>query len=203
MLRRIRPRITYANVISTLALCLAMGGVSYAALKLPANSVGSKQLKNNSVTSPKVKNRSLLAKDFKTGQLPSGAKGDKGDKGDQGTQGAAGSAKAFGFVDPQGCTADACAVTHNKGNVTVRRLGGSTAGIYCIKAAGATVADDIAIAGVDFPTTTNPEGNASAEGSSNSTGCNADEFKVLTERIPSAGGAAAAANDVGFWVAIL
>jgi hypothetical protein len=69
-------------VIATLALFLALGGGAYAALKLPSNSVGSKQIKKNAVSSSKVANRSLLARDFKAGQLPAGPQGLKGDKGD-------------------------------------------------------------------------------------------------------------------------
>ena len=81
----------YADVAATLALVIALGGTSYAAIKLPVNSVGSVQLKSGAVTSGKVKDRSLLAKDFKSGQLPRGAAGAKGDPGAPGTPGAAGS----------------------------------------------------------------------------------------------------------------
>jgi hypothetical protein len=86
--------------IGLLALFIALGGTSYAAT-LPRNSVGSTQLKKNAVTSAKVKNSSLLAKDFKAGQLPAGAKGDPGAagaKGDAGPNGAAGTARAYGRV---------------------------------------------------------------------------------------------------------
>lgn len=78
----------YANVTATLALVVALGGTSYAAIKLPANSVGSRQLKpravsgsdlrSNAVSSAKVKNRSLRAGDFKLGQLPAGPPGAPG-----------------------------------------------------------------------------------------------------------------------------
>ncbi len=40
----------YANVTATMALIVALGGTSYAAIKLPANSVGSTQLKKHAVT---------------------------------------------------------------------------------------------------------------------------------------------------------
>jgi hypothetical protein len=67
------PRIpgssTYANVASTLALVLVLGGVAYGAATLPRNSVGTRQLKKNAVTSPKVKNGALLRKDLKKGQV--------------------------------------------------------------------------------------------------------------------------------------
>ncbi len=87
--------------IGLLALFIALGGTSYAAVTLPANSVGTKQIKKNAVTSAKikknavtsakVKNGSLRQVDFAAGELPAGPtgpagpqgpKGDKGDKGD-------------------------------------------------------------------------------------------------------------------------
>ena len=86
-------------VVALVALFVAMGGVGYAALKLPKNSVGRKQIKANAVNSSKVANNSLLAGDFKAGQLPAGPRGPKGDaclpsdpackgpKGDTGSQG--------------------------------------------------------------------------------------------------------------------
>ena len=55
-----------------IALFVALGGASYAAIKIPKNSVGAAQIKKNAVTSTKVKDRSLLATDFRTGQLPRG-----------------------------------------------------------------------------------------------------------------------------------
>jgi len=74
-----RPKLTYANVIATLALFLALGGgAAFAATQLAKNSVGAKQLKRNAVTAAKVKDRSLLAKDFKAGQLPAGPQGAPG-----------------------------------------------------------------------------------------------------------------------------
>ena len=41
LLARVRARLTYANLTATLALFIALGGTSYAALTLPRNSVGS------------------------------------------------------------------------------------------------------------------------------------------------------------------
>jgi hypothetical protein len=87
MLRKVRSGLTYANVMATIAVFLALGGGAYAALNLPKNSVGSKQIKRNAVNSSKVKNRSLLAADFKAGQLPAGPQGLQGIQGVQGIQG--------------------------------------------------------------------------------------------------------------------
>jgi len=87
-LKQLHMRLTYANVMSSLAVFLVLGGATaFAAGHLGKNTVGTKQLKKNAVTSAKVKNGSLNAADFKAGQLPSGPQGPKGDKGDTGTQG--------------------------------------------------------------------------------------------------------------------
>jgi hypothetical protein len=64
-----RPRLSYANVVATLALFIALGGASYAALKLPKNSVGAKQLKKNAVTGPKIKGQAITAAKIKSGTL--------------------------------------------------------------------------------------------------------------------------------------
>jgi hypothetical protein len=58
-----------ALVVSLVATVVAMGSTSYAALKLPRNSVGAKQLKKNSVTAAKVKNQSLIGADLKLSTL--------------------------------------------------------------------------------------------------------------------------------------
>jgi hypothetical protein len=98
----LKARFTYGNVVATLALFIALGGSSYAAIALTNNSVRSKHIKNgqvrnadlgaNAVTAPKVKNGSLLAQDFAPGQLPAGPQGLKGDKGNPGAPGAPGAA---------------------------------------------------------------------------------------------------------------
>jgi hypothetical protein len=81
---KLRSGLTYANVMATIAVFVALGGGAYAALRVPKNSVGSKQLKANAVNSSKVKNGSLLEGDFKAGQLPAGPQGPKGVQGDKG-----------------------------------------------------------------------------------------------------------------------
>ena len=75
------------NAIALMALFVALGGTGYAAVALPRNSVGTKQLKKNAVTTAKVKNGSLLRADFRAGQLPAGATGAQGPAGPQGVQG--------------------------------------------------------------------------------------------------------------------
>lgn len=77
-----------ALVVACVALFVALGGTGYAALKLPKNSVGSKQIKkravrnseiaNNAVTGAKVRRGSLTASDFRASSLPSGPAGPPG-----------------------------------------------------------------------------------------------------------------------------
>lgn len=94
---------THASIaISITALLVAVFGstpIGEAAWNqvIPRNSVGTPQLKRNAVQarqlapnavrSAHVLNGSLLAADFRTGQLPQGAKGEKGDKGAKGDTG--------------------------------------------------------------------------------------------------------------------
>ena len=132
MLARLRSKLTYANVIASIALFVALGGVSWAAVTLPANSVGKRQLKRNAVTSVKVANGSLTAKDFAAGQLPAGRrgaagptgatgaigergpsgpagpKGDRGDTGSAGQKGDKGDRGDTGPAGPSGCDGLLC-----------------------------------------------------------------------------------------------
>ena len=74
-------------VVACAALFVSLSGVGYAAIVLPANSVGTKHLKRNAVTSAKVKKHSLLRSDFKRGQVPRGPQGIQGAQGIQGPKG--------------------------------------------------------------------------------------------------------------------
>jgi hypothetical protein len=87
MKRSFRLRPSPAMVVACAALFVSLGGVGYAAVTLPKNSVGPKQLKRNAVTSIKVKKHSLLRSDFKRGQIPRGPQGAPGIQGIQGIQG--------------------------------------------------------------------------------------------------------------------
>ncbi len=124
MLRQLRSRMTYANVVSTIALALAIGGgTAYAAgkigthniryhavtgAKVDTNAVTASKVKNsalsgsdirdNSLRGADIRNGSLQAVDFAAGQLP------KGDKGDPATS-------IFGVVTAAGTLANAKNVT--------------------------------------------------------------------------------------------
>jgi hypothetical protein len=91
MLSKLHDRLTFANVASLLALFVALGGTSVAAVSLKRNAVKGRHIASNAVTAPKVKDRSLLAQDFAPGQLPQGEQGDTGPPGAAGPPGADGS----------------------------------------------------------------------------------------------------------------
>ncbi|HEX3325223.1 MAG TPA: hypothetical protein VHR65_08865 [Solirubrobacterales bacterium] len=86
----LRSKLTYANVIATIALFLALGGGAWAATSLPKNSIGTAQLRNGAVTGEKVRVGSLIAGDFAEGELPAGPRGATGPQGLPGTPGEAG-----------------------------------------------------------------------------------------------------------------
>ena len=95
MKRLIRDRLSYANVMATIAVFVALGGTSYA-LSLPRNSVGSAQLRSDSVgrselrrkavTSRAVRDRSVRLKDLSVGTR-NALRGHQGPAGPQGPPG--------------------------------------------------------------------------------------------------------------------
>jgi hypothetical protein len=58
----IRRHLSYANVVSTLALFLVLGGGAYA---LSKNSVGSRAIKNDSIRSKDIKDRQIRGRDIR------------------------------------------------------------------------------------------------------------------------------------------
>jgi len=229
---RITRHLSYANVMATIGVFVALGGASYAAVALPANSVGTKQLKKtavagskikpNAISSAKVTDGSLQRGDFASGTLlqgpqgpqgqqgpqgPQGPQGDPGQNGAPGQKGAPGTARAFAFVDPFSCggAVGPCSVSKAKNVLGARRV---AAGDYCIQvAAGIDPATSGAAAGAEVFRTNSPEGNGFAQSSSSSGdpfgNCLTSEFEVVTYRLPtSAPVAAFTTNNVGFWLLV-
>ena len=64
MLENVRQRLTYANVMSTIAVFVALGGSSYAAFQIDSGDI-----ENNSVRGVDVRNRSLSERDLKRNTL--------------------------------------------------------------------------------------------------------------------------------------
>ena len=104
-----RNRLTYANVIATLALFVALGGASYAATQLPANSVGTRQIKKEAVTPAKLSRSSKAALVGPIGPVgpvgavgPAGPVGATGETGLQGVKGEPGEKGQKGDTGPEG-----------------------------------------------------------------------------------------------------
>jgi hypothetical protein len=87
---RLLARHLRGNAVAYLAIFVALGGTSYAAVAIPNNSVGNKQLKKDAVDSKKVKNKTLTADDVKAGEAKAGPQGIQGVIGSQGQQGGKG-----------------------------------------------------------------------------------------------------------------
>src|ERR1700748_2930556 len=94
-MKSVRKRLTYANVMSSIAAFLVLaGGTAFAASQLGKESVGTKQLKKEAVSLAKI--NAAAKKSLKGATGPAGAKGatgaqgpkgDKGEKGDRGEKG--------------------------------------------------------------------------------------------------------------------
>lgn len=65
LMKQIRRRLTYANVMSTLAVFLVLGGAVAIAAKVPRHSVGPRQLKANAVTTLKIKANAVTNRKIK------------------------------------------------------------------------------------------------------------------------------------------
>lgn len=64
-MQAMRKRLTYANVVSTLALFLVVAGGAAIAAKVPKKSVGPSQLKANAVTTAKIKANAVTTRKIK------------------------------------------------------------------------------------------------------------------------------------------
>ncbi len=142
-LRSYRPG--HATVVAYIALFVALGGSSYAAIRVGSpqivnNSVRSKDIRNNDVRGRDIRNgtigtadvgnESLLAEDFKPGQLPAGPQGGprggpqglRGAKGDQGLVGPTFGRSGQGQCDPTSTAFLTCATTGRIGLPTSGRV---------------------------------------------------------------------------------
>ena len=118
MIKRVQKRLTFANVTAMIALFIALGGTSYAALTLPRNSVGAAQLRAGSVRSSEVRDRSLRVRDF-TRDARRALQGERGPAGPPGPPGPAG-AGGEGGAAPLALTHETAAGTVAAGEVGSR-----------------------------------------------------------------------------------
>ncbi len=197
-------------VLSVLALFVALGGTGYAISKLPANSVGTKQVKKNAINSSKVKNRSLLAKDFKAGQLPAGKRGETGQTGPTGATGASGeagdkgdpgSALAYAYVEDLGGP-DVNVVPAKSKGLDSSMVSRPDTGVYCFELSSlGTVRNVAATAESSFNSVADSDKTASAQLLTDSDfglGCPTDSDMVVVIRDQSA----AAASNWFFYVTL-
>src|SRR2546423_2539022 len=99
---RFRPRISYANVASTLALVLALGGVSYAAVKINGSSI-----KNRTIAAKKVKKNTLTGTEInesKLGKVPLAGLADNATNATHATNADTVGGQSFKLSCPQGTT---------------------------------------------------------------------------------------------------
>jgi hypothetical protein len=121
-MRTMRSHLSFANVMSVLAVFIAIGGGAYAAgiakdsvksKQIKAGAVKSAELADNAVTSTKVKDGSLHGNDFAAGELPAGPAG-------------ADAANVYAYVGSAGN------LIYGKGAVDAARTSGFPAGDYTI-----------------------------------------------------------------------
>ena len=93
MARKLRDRLTYANVMATIAVFIALGGTGYAAAKINGKniknkSIAGKKLKNRTITRGKVKRNTLTGAEIaesRLGKVPSAADADNASQADNAT----------------------------------------------------------------------------------------------------------------------
>jgi hypothetical protein len=118
-----RPRISYANVAATLALVLAIGGTSYAAI-----TINGKSLKNRSVAGKKLKKNTVTGtevKESRLGKVRSAAHADSVDDAAHATRA------------DSAATADTAAGATTSANAS--KLGGATPESYRVACPGGTI----------------------------------------------------------------
>lgn len=153
----LRRRLSYANVMATVAVFVALGGSAYAVTKLPKNSVGAKQLKKSAVTTAKVKDGAITGQKIKLstlGTVPSASSAATA-----GTAGNASNADALGgkpasafapstVVRSATVSAAGARVTAKSDGIGSANFLHTGEGIYCLK--GLSPAPRTAVASVDL-----------------------------------------------------
>jgi hypothetical protein len=67
----LKRHLSVANVLSCLALFVALGGAAYAAVKIPPNAVKARNIANQAVTNPKIKREAVTSGKIRNGSVNS------------------------------------------------------------------------------------------------------------------------------------
>jgi hypothetical protein len=152
-MRRPHVKPTASMAVALTALVVALGGTSYAALELPADSVDTTAIKNyavthskvasDAITTSRVQDGSLEAKDFKAGQIPQGPAGAPGARGPAGPAGPSGAngkgVLAWAAIDADGTIREAFNLEQSnlahtrEGTAPDPETGTFPRGTYCFK----------------------------------------------------------------------
>jgi hypothetical protein len=154
--------------VALLALFIALGGTSYAAVKLPRNSVGTAQIKTHAVTTSKLSTATVKAlKGAKGDPGATGATGAAGIKGDPGAPATLSAAvSALTGASAPAATVPAASVTLQKAGKILVVVTGTfavtcTGGGACTYDVGAKLDGGAAIAGTTTSVGAGSGGNAS------------------------------------------
>lgn len=147
-MRRGRPRLTYANVVSTVALFVALTGAgAYAAGQLAPRSVGERQLRPGAVTAEKLRKNAVTAPKIKAQAVKQGKLAAGSVTAEKMAPGAVG-AGALAVAAVTGEKIAAGSVTGDK--VAASTLGQVPSAVRADFATAAESANPLAFAAVDF-----------------------------------------------------
>lgn len=138
-MRQLARHLSFANMVACLALFVALGGASYAAFKLPKESVGTEELHKGAVTPAKLSDKAR--------QGVAGPRGPKGATGPAGPQGATGAPGPGGEPGPSA----AYAYSH-EAEVIVSQTTSTKAGALSVPPGSYAIEAQAAATSLDNPT---------------------------------------------------
>ena len=133
MTRGLRSHLSYASVMATIAVFIALGGTGYAATKLARNSVGSTQIQSKAVGSNELQSRAVTSSKLRSGSVTTtklsqsaraALRGSAGSVGPQGPAGAPAITLRASINSGGGAVGgNAQGVTHNAGGAASNEYG--------------------------------------------------------------------------------
>jgi hypothetical protein len=127
---RIREHLSYANVMATLAVFIALGGGAWA-IAIGRNDVGSREISKSSVGTSELKDNKTKGKDVdesSLGQVPSAATAESADTANTADRATTADPPLFAHINPDG-SVDAA---RSRGIVSANLSHDTNSGSYCI-----------------------------------------------------------------------